>query len=60
MNGALDVGQTGRDAKPLNALAEQAGLPTWLVDVRHGITHQSCPPTACYGPLATNYCGSSM
>ena len=43
VNGALDVGQTGRDAKPLNALAEQAGLPTWLVDVRHGITHQKLP-----------------
>ena len=28
---------------PLNALAEQAGLPTWLVDVRHGITHQKLP-----------------
>ena len=43
VNGALDVGQTGRDAKPLNVLAEQAGLPTWLVDVRHGITHQKLP-----------------
>lgn len=43
VNGALDIGQTGRDAKPLNLLAEQAGLPAWLVDVRHGITHQKIP-----------------
>ena len=43
VNGALDIGQTGRDARPLNQLAEQAGLPAWLVDVRHGVTHQKLP-----------------
>lgn len=43
VNGVTDQGQKGRSAIPVAALAEAAGLPRLLVDIRHEAVHNELP-----------------
>jgi hypothetical protein len=43
VNGLVDPSQRGTYAAPVSVLAEQIGLPVWLVDVRHQATHNQMP-----------------
>ncbi|GAQ78540.1 hypothetical protein KFL_000140610 [Klebsormidium nitens] len=43
INGVTDQGQKGRAAIPVATLAEAAGLPRLLVDIRHEAVHNELP-----------------
>lgn len=43
INGITDQGQKGRAAIPVATLAEAAGLPRLLVDIRHEAVHNELP-----------------
>ena len=49
VNGLVDGGQTRQQAVSVAALAEQRGLPGWLVDVRHAATHNALPSARVLG-----------
>ncbi|EGB03007.1 hypothetical protein AURANDRAFT_68377 [Aureococcus anophagefferens] len=49
VNGLVDAGQTRQQAVSVAALAEQRGLPGWLVDVRHAATHNALPSARVLG-----------
>lgn len=44
VNGVVDEFQTALYASSVVVLASKAGLPLWLVQIRHAATHQTCPP----------------
>ncbi|KAI9142440.1 Las1-like-domain-containing protein [Paraphysoderma sedebokerense] len=46
VNGIADQAQKGVYAKSIANLAEQMGLPTWFVDLRHAGTHEHLPSLA--------------
>lgn len=43
VNGMVDMEQKGVYARSVQSIAEEIGLPDWLVDVRHEATHASLP-----------------
>ena len=43
VNGITDIHQTGTFAKSVAGLANELGLPQWLVDIRHDATHKILP-----------------
>lgn len=43
VNGITDLHQTGAFAKSVVSLANELGLPEWLVDIRHDATHKILP-----------------
>ncbi|XP_070567438.1 ribosomal biogenesis protein LAS1L-like isoform X2 [Ptychodera flava] len=43
VNMITDKGQTKQYAKPVHIVAEEMGLPEWLVNVRHEATHTDMP-----------------
>ncbi|KJA29303.1 hypothetical protein HYPSUDRAFT_61328 [Hypholoma sublateritium FD-334 SS-4] len=43
VNGLVDPLQAGAFARPITAIAQQLGLPAWLVELRHAATHEDLP-----------------
>lgn len=43
VNGMADMNQRGVYARSVHSIAEEIGLPDWLVDLRHEATHASLP-----------------
>ncbi|KAF9524079.1 Las1-like-domain-containing protein [Crepidotus variabilis] len=43
VNGLVDPLQVGTYARPINSIAQQLGLPGWLVELRHAATHEDLP-----------------
>ena len=43
VNGMVDSGQKGLYARSVQSIAEEIGLPDWLVDLRHEATHSQLP-----------------
>lgn len=43
VNGLVDPLQAGTYARPITAIAQQLGLPNWLVELRHAATHEDLP-----------------
>lgn len=43
VNGVVDEFQKSMFATSIAVLAEHAGLPLWLVQIRHSAAHQTCP-----------------
>lgn len=43
VNGLVDPLQAGAYARPITAIAQQLGLPAWLVELRHAATHEDLP-----------------
>ena len=43
VNGMVDMEQKGAYARSVQSIADEIGLPDWLVDLRHEATHASLP-----------------
>jgi ribosomal biogenesis protein LAS1 len=43
VNGLVDPLQYGAYARSIAAIANQLGLPSWLVELRHAATHEDLP-----------------
>ena len=43
VNGLVDPLQAGTYARPMAAIAQQLGIPSWLVELRHAATHEDLP-----------------
>lgn len=43
VNGLVDPLQLGAYARSIHSIAQQLGLPAWLVDLRHAATHEDLP-----------------
>ncbi|KAF9475637.1 Las1-domain-containing protein [Pholiota conissans] len=43
VNGLVDPLQAGTYARSIISIAQQLGLPTWLVELRHAATHEDLP-----------------
>lgn len=43
VNGLVDPLQLGAYARSITSLAQQLGLPPWLVELRHAATHEDLP-----------------
>lgn len=43
VNGLVDPLQSGAYARSIAAIANQLGLPSWLVELRHAATHEDLP-----------------
>jgi ribosomal biogenesis protein LAS1 len=43
VNGMVDLNQKGLYARSVQVIAEEIGLPDWLVDLRHEATHANLP-----------------
>ncbi len=43
VNGLVEPGQRGITAAPVQSLARNVGLPAWVVDMRHEISHKELP-----------------
>lgn len=43
VNGMSDMNQRGLFARSVQSIAEEIGLPDWLVDLRHEATHATLP-----------------
>ena len=43
VNGMVDQVQKGKFARSVQSIADEIGLPDWLVDLRHEATHASLP-----------------
>ncbi|KAH9846636.1 Las1-domain-containing protein [Lenzites betulinus] len=43
VNGLVDPLQLGAYARSINSIAQQLGLPAWLVELRHAATHEDLP-----------------
>ena len=43
VNGLVDPLQVGTYARPIAAIAQQLGIPLWLVELRHAATHEDLP-----------------
>ena len=46
VNGMVDVEQKGMYARSMQSIAEEIGLPDWLIDLRHEATHAHLPSLA--------------
>ena len=43
VNGMVDLEQKGMYARSMQSIAEEIGLPDWLIDLRHEATHANFP-----------------
>ena len=43
VNGLVDPLQAGTYARPIATIAQQLGIPLWLVELRHAVTHEDLP-----------------
>ena len=43
VNGLVDPLQSGAYARSIHSIAQQLGLPPWLVELRHAATHEDLP-----------------
>lgn len=43
VNGLVDPLQVGTYARSIGSIAQQLGLPSWLVELRHASTHEDLP-----------------
>ncbi|KZT23797.1 Las1-domain-containing protein [Neolentinus lepideus HHB14362 ss-1] len=43
VNGLVDPLQSGAYARSISSIAQQLGLPPWLVELRHAATHEDMP-----------------
>lgn len=43
VNGLVDPLQVGTYARSISSIAQQLGLPSWLVELRHAATHEDLP-----------------
>lgn len=43
VNGLVDPLQLGAYARSIASIAQQLGLPAWLVELRHAATHEDLP-----------------
>eukprot|EP00127_Corallochytrium_limacisporum_P003048 Clim_evm4s145 gene=Clim_evmTU4s145 len=43
INGIVDKDQRGQYARSIAGIAEGIGLPVWIVDIRHSVTHGKLP-----------------
>lgn len=43
VNGLVDPLQVGTFARPIASIAQQLGLPSWFVELRHAATHEDLP-----------------
>ncbi len=43
VNGLVEPGQRGSSAVSVQSLARNIGLPAWVVDMRHEISHKELP-----------------
>ena len=43
VNGLVDPLQVGMYARSIHSIAQQLGLPAWLVELRHAATHEDLP-----------------
>jgi ribosomal biogenesis protein LAS1 len=43
VNGLVDPLQFGAYARSIASIANQLGLPSWLVELRHAATHEDLP-----------------
>lgn len=43
VNGLVDPLQVGTYARPMATIAQQLGIPLWLVELRHAATHEDLP-----------------
>ena len=43
VNGLVDPLQLGAYARSIHSIAQQLGLPPWLVELRHAATHEDLP-----------------
>lgn len=43
VNGFVDTAQRGQFAAPIHRLAEQLGIPLYMVEIRHDVTHGRLP-----------------
>ncbi|KAG5653504.1 hypothetical protein H0H81_012714 [Sphagnurus paluster] len=43
VNGLVDPLQLGAYARSISSIAQQLGLPSWLVELRHAATHEDLP-----------------
>lgn len=43
VNGLVDPLQVGTFARAITSIAQQLGLPSWLVELRHAATHEDLP-----------------
>ncbi len=43
VNGLVEPGQRGSNAASVQSLARNVGLPAWVVDMRHEISHKELP-----------------
>ncbi len=43
VNGLVEPGQRGSSAASVQSLARNVGLPAWVVDMRHEISHKELP-----------------
>ncbi|XP_004345100.1 hypothetical protein CAOG_06351 [Capsaspora owczarzaki ATCC 30864] len=46
VNGIVDAEQKGVHARSVNAIAVELGVPEWIVDIRHDVTHTALPTLA--------------
>lgn len=66
INGLADASRSGIYAKPISILITEIGIPLWIVDVRHEISHNKMPTLAVlrlavmeiWNWLVVNYWGS--
>jgi len=43
INGLVDPLQIGTYARSITSIAQQLGLPNWIVELRHAATHEDLP-----------------
>jgi ribosomal biogenesis protein LAS1 len=43
VNGLVDPLQVGTYARSITSIAQQLGIPAWLVELRHAATHEDLP-----------------
>lgn len=56
VNGLVDPLQVGTYARPIASIAQQLGLPSWLVELRHAATHEDLPSIDLLREAARQVC----
>lgn len=56
VNGLVDPLQLGTYARSIASIANQLGLPSWLVELRHAATHEELPSLSLLREAARQVC----
>jgi ribosomal biogenesis protein LAS1 len=56
VNGLVDPLQLGAYARSIASIANQLGLPPWLVELRHAATHEDLPSLELLREAAREVC----